>query len=70
MASRKRIDIYIPKYFMVVRKCTNTYIPKYFCTSRGSFDVLEAIDTNFVGQLGRAGWGAKTGLALFSIIIL
>ena len=47
MVSRKCINIYIPKYFMAVRKFTNTYIP-IFCTSRGPFDVLEAIGTNFV----------------------
>ena len=33
MASKKCINIYIPKYFMAVRNYINTYIRKYVCTS-------------------------------------
>ena len=34
MATRKPRIMYIPKYFMAVRKFTNTYhIPKYLCSS-------------------------------------
>ena len=36
MASRKCINIYIPKYFLAVRNCIYICTPKYFCTSRGS----------------------------------
>ena len=33
MATRKRRNIYFPKYFMAVRKFTNIYhTPKYFCS--------------------------------------
>ena len=30
MASRKCINIYIPKYFMAVRNCTNICIPTFY----------------------------------------